>query len=143
MDKNKIDKFEGEFRWLSNFWHCDVTWEGATYKSSEAAYQAAKTLDPVERYKFEPVTAGLSKKMGRKVNLRPDWEEVKDSIIEDILRCKFDQNPGLKNNLLATGNKELIEGNWWGDVYWGVCKGKGENKLGKLLMKLREEYKGT
>ena len=54
------------------------------------------------------------------------------------LRYKF-SNPDLKEKLLATGNEELVEGNWWGDQYWGICDGIGKNKLGKLLMKVRKE----
>lgn len=139
-EKNRqvIDKFEGEYRWLSNFWHCNVTWEGETYKSSEAAYQAAKTLDPVKRSMFENVTAGMAKKMGNNLDLRPDWEEVKDSLMEEIVCLKFSQNNNLMKKLIDTGDAEIIEGNWWGDTYWGVCKGEGQNKLGKILMKLRD-----
>ena len=83
----------------------------------------------------KPVTA---KKMGRRVNLRKDWEDVKIQVMEKGLRLKF-QDPTLRKKLLATGDEELVEGNPWGDRYWGVCNGSGKNKLGKLLMKIREE----
>ena len=137
-----IGKFDGDNYWLSNFYHCDVTYEGQLYRSSEGAYQAAKTLDPIKRSVFENVSAGMSKRMGRKLELRADWEEVKDDVMRDILRCKFDQNPKLKQQLIATGDKKLVEGNHWGDTYWGVCHGEGKNMLGKLLMELREEIIG-
>jgi predicted NAD-dependent protein-ADP-ribosyltransferase YbiA (DUF1768 family) len=78
--------------------------------------------------------------MGRAVTLRHDWEAVKFSYMELGLRLKF-QNSDLAEKLIATGDEELVEGNTWGDRVWGVCDGEGENRLGKLLMKIREEIK--
>ena len=83
-------------------------------------------------------TPGEAKRMGRQVTLRKDWEDVKISVMEKGLRMKF-AIPELRDKLLATGEEELVEGNWWGDTCWGVCKGVGANNLGKLLMKIREE----
>ena len=83
-------------------------------------------------------TPGLAKKLGRKATIRPDWEKIKLPIMEYLLRQKFGDKT-LKALLIGTGDAELVEGNMWGDTYWGVCKGKGENHLGKLLMKIREE----
>jgi len=134
----KIDQFEGEFRFLSNFFVAPVEFEGKVYPSSEHLYQALKTLDPEEREQVRLApTPGASKKMGKTITLRPDWDDVKDGIMEEIIRLKFTQNPELAEKLLATGDAELIEGNWWGDVYWGICKGEGLNKLGLLLQALR------
>jgi predicted NAD-dependent protein-ADP-ribosyltransferase YbiA (DUF1768 family) len=76
--------------------------------------------------------------MGKKNALRPDWEEVKDGIMYKLLKSKF-TDPVLRDKLIATGSAELIEGNNHWDRYWGVCRGEGQNKLGKLLMKVREE----
>ena len=76
--------------------------------------------------------------MGRSVSLRPDWEDIKDDVMLEGLYRKF-TNDELAEWLLDTGDEELVEGNWWGDRYWGVCNGIGQNKLGKLLMKVREE----
>ena len=76
--------------------------------------------------------------MGRHLPLRPDWEDVKLSVMEGLLRQKFREEP-FKSQLKATGDAQLVEGNYWGDVYWGVCRGQGENHLGKLLMKIRGE----
>jgi predicted NAD-dependent protein-ADP-ribosyltransferase YbiA (DUF1768 family) len=73
--------------------------------------------------------------------LRPDWREVREEVMEVGLRQKFRQNPELLQKLLDTGDAYLEEGNTWNDRYWGVCRGVGQNKLGHLLMKLREEYK--
>jgi len=87
--------------------------------------------------------AGKAKRLGRTVKLRPDWEYVKDEIMCKLLRRKF-ARPELGDLLLSTWGKQLIEGNYWHDNYWGVCHcdkclGKGKNKLGNLLMKIREE----
>ena len=87
---------------------------------------------------IKPLTA---KRRGKKVPLRPDWEEVKDDLMYQVCKAKFTQHPDLQEMLLATGNQELQEGNTWGDTYWGVCKGKGQNKLGKILMRIREELR--
>ena len=85
-------------------------------------------------------TPGEAKKLARKLPIRPDWEEVKDQIMLDLVRIKFSKS-GLKKALLATGDAELIEGNTWNDTYWGVCKGVGQNKLGKILMQVRKELR--
>ena len=114
-------------------------YDGIKYKNSEAAFQAAKTLNLTMRKKISNYNPSEAKKEGRRLLLRPDWEESKDRIMEEIVRAKFKQNPELKSKLLATGSATLIEGNTWKDIYWGTCQGKGENKLGKILMKIREE----
>lgn len=82
--------------------------------------------------------AADAKRLAHKFNRREDWEQVKDDIMLELLRIKFNQEP-LKVLLLSTKEAELIEGNTWGDVYWGVCNGIGQNKLGKLLMQVRSE----
>jgi ribA/ribD-fused uncharacterized protein len=134
-----IDSFRGEYGFLSSFHKCKVEFEGMTYPSVEHAFQAAKNPDPEYRRSIaavgSPVTA---KRMGKKTALRPDWEEVKDGIMYKLLKSKF-TDPVLRDKLIATGSAELIEGNNHWDRYWGVCRGEGQNKLGKLLMKVREE----
>tara|TARA_E500000178_G_C16807440_1_gene655381 strand:- start:54 stop:479 length:426 start_codon:yes stop_codon:yes gene_type:complete len=132
-----INKFHEEFDWLSNFFPCQVKFEGLTFTSSEAAFQAAKCADQNEREKFVNLSAGRTKRLGKKVNLREDWNRVKIDVMREVLICKFSQNPGLKEKLIATGNEELIEGNNWNDRFWGVCRGVGQNHLGKLLMDIR------
>jgi ribA/ribD-fused uncharacterized protein len=139
-DKMAISSFTGQYEFLSNFYPCVIVYDGLTYQSTEAAYQAHKTLDLDQRSTFTSVAANISKKMGRRVSLRPDWESIKDKVMEDVLREKF-KIGHLKEKLLATGAEELIEGNTWNDRYWGVCNGSGKNMLGKLLMKIRDELK--
>lgn len=139
----KIDAFRGPYYFLSNFYPAYVELDYARYTSVENAYQAAKTLNIEAREPLQwhgNLSAAQAKMLGQSLTLREDWETVKDGIMLDLLRQKFDL-PEFKTLLLATGDAELIEGNWWGDTYWGVCNGKGENKLGKLLMQIREEAK--
>jgi ribA/ribD-fused uncharacterized protein len=137
---NMIDSFNGPYAFLSNFYPVDVEFEGLVYKNSEAAYQAAKTLDLEIRKTFTTMKANQSKKAGRALKLREDWEDVKLSVMKTIVRSKFDKNDELKHKLLCTGVVILVEGNWWGDTFWGVCKGSGLNHLGKILMDLRFEF---
>jgi len=126
-----------------------LIYEGIIYKSTEAAFQAAKTLDVAERERIAVMTPSQAKKAGRSLQLRPDWEEVKDKVMYDVCRAKFKMNGTLQleEKLLATGDEELIEGNTWHDNYWGNCtcdKCKdipGRNQLGKTLMKLREDIR--
>lgn len=134
-----IESFNGQYHFLSNFAASKVELDGQIYRTIEHAYQAAKTTNPEGRRKIrEAATPGIAKRLGRSVYLRPDWEEIKFDIMENLLRQKFTQ-PDFKRALLNTGNEELIEGNTWGDQIWGVCKGKGQNHLGRLLMKVRRE----
>lgn len=139
---NAISDFhEEKYAFLSNFFEASVTYDGLTYGSNEAAFQAQKCMTEEEKMPFTQARPSKSKGMGRRVKLRPDWEEVKVGFMEEIVRAKFNQHPELATRLLATGNKQLIEGNTWGDTFWGVDTrtGQGENHLGKILMKVRDE----
>lgn len=136
-----IDKFECENFFLSNFYPRAIVYKGHTFPSSENAYQAEKV--PCDDWdQFLTITASQSKKLGRKVKIRSDWEQVKLSIMNDVLNVKF-AIPDLRAMLLATGDQELIEGNTWGDTIWGTVNGVGQNNLGKLLMKIRAEIRLT
>lgn len=97
-------------------------------------------LDKVQRRQFCNLNASNAKRFGRRVQLRPDWEQVKDNIMYEIIKSKFSIKH-LREMLLATGEAILIEGNTWNDTYWGMCRGKGKNMLGKILMRVREELK--
>lgn len=138
---DRVTEFQGNYRFLSNFWKCPIEYEGVLYPTVEHAYQAAKTTIPGERKTIrEAVSPGVAKKLGRKVTLRANWEQVKLSTMLDLLRLKF-ADPYLRAKLLNTLTAELIEGNYWGDRYWGVCDGRGENHLGRLLMQVRDEVR--
>lgn len=133
-----INRFYGKYRWLSNFWPVEIVMDGQTYKTVENAYQAAKEENPDRRKLYQSITPKQAKQLGRKATLRKDWEEVKLEIMEALVRKKF-QNPSLKKKLIATGDQWIIEGNEWGDIFWGVYKGQGKNYLGIILMKIRQE----
>ena len=134
-----IRKFIGEFTFLSNFYPSPVKFEGQTFPTVEHAFQAAKTQDQAERdIILRCHNPSRAKRKGRQVCLRPDWEEVKENVMLGLLRQKF-KGRALRNELLITGDAQLIEGNNWGDTYWGVCNGQGKNRLGILLMRVRDE----
>lgn len=134
---NKIDSFQGPYRFLSNFWPATVMLDGVDYPSVEHAYQAAKNDDPDYRMMIRVMTPGGAKRFARGKHL-PGWQKKSLSVMEDLVRQKFQQEP-LRSQLIETGNQELIEGNTWGDTFYGVCGGVGENHLGKILMKIRSE----
>lgn len=138
-----IREFTGKYRFLSNFYPCTVRFsDGRVAKSSEHAYMACKTTDAGQRDRILACeTPAQAKRLGRSIPLRDGWNDMRVEVMEACLRSKF-SNPELRSKLLATGEAELVEGNKWGDKFWGVCNGVGENQLGKLLMKLRAEYRG-
>ena len=133
-----IDRFRDEYEFLSNFYEAPVHYE-YDYGSNEAAFQSRKSTSFRERIDFTGYRPNESKKFGRKVKLRADWESVKVDFMRDIVYAKFLQNPELAEKLLATGDAELIEGNTWHDTFWGVDSktGAGKNWLGKILMEVR------
>ncbi len=134
----KISSFTGEHEFLSNFHASPITIEGITYPSVEHAFQAYKTEDHEERVKIANLaTPGQAKRAGRKVKLREDWELIKVSAMTVCLKRKFNTHPDLAAKLKATGDTILEEGNTWNDTFWGVCRGKGKNTLGILLMSIR------
>lgn len=139
MKKRKaIKEFRGYYNFLSNFWPCKIKRQKIIYPSVEHAFQAAKTLSIQKRKIIAQLsTPEAARRAGRKLVLRNNWEDHKESIMYCILIKKF-KEPSLKRKLLATGNASLIEGNNWGDTYWGVCCSKGKNRLDKLLMRIRK-----
>lgn len=144
----KIDSFRGEYKFLSNFQDSPIKRpDGAggsiTYRNAEAAFQAEKTTDPKIRKQFANLSGPEAKALGRKIKLRPDWGQVRWKIMREIVLTKFQQNETLRNKLLATGDADLVEGNTWGDKYWGVDKstGEGKNNLGRILMEVRKSLR--
>ncbi len=139
---NAIHGFRGEYRWLSNFWASDtgIEMDGELYTTVEHAYQAAKTVNLEARKPLQRVLKpGEAKRMGRGLPLRGDWERVKLDVMLSLLRKKFTRDPDMREKLLATGDAEIVEDNDWEDTFWGVCRGKGSNHLGKLIMQVRRE----
>ena len=136
-----IERFAGEYRFLSNFFRRPLTWKGERWPTAEHAYQAAKCRRP-EQFRMirNAPSPGAAKRMGRKVEMRGDWDRVKEDVMLSIVRAKFEDSY-LRRLLVATGDAVLIEGNEWGDRFWGVCRGTGENRLGKILMRVRTELR--
>lgn len=134
--------FTGEYRFLSNFYPSRINLDGMDYPTVEHAYQAAKTLNPDQRLMILNLPyPAMAKKAGRKVHMRHDWDEIKITVMEYLLRQKFTGYHGLSLKLYQTGDIYIEETNTWGDTFWGVCNGKGQNVLGNLLMKVRKDIK--
>lgn len=141
--RDSIDFFREEYEFLSNFYPAKIYFEGIAYLNSEAAYQAQKCADAGDRAQFSRLSADEAKRLGQQVPLRPDWNQIKLDLMERIVRAKFSQHPRLAKKLLETGDKPLIEGNYWHDVFWGMDRKTrvGENHLGRILMALRGAYR--
>lgn len=138
-----ISGFKGRYRFLSNFYLTPVWYGGRVYPSSEHAFQAAKFTDKKSKRLIEKAeTPGEAKRLGNSMLCRGDWDEIRIDVMEEVLRAKF-SNPVLKNALVQTAPHKLIEGNTHGDDFWGVATMKGKNHLGKLLMKLRDEFQNS
>ena len=138
FDSPCISSFSGRYFFLSNYFPHSFVYKGIKYLSSEAAFHAQK--DESRAKEFEFLTPNRAKRLGRLVKLRPDWEDVKKSIMKDILIEKFSDKK-LRQKLIETYPYTLIEGNDWGDKYWGVDfkTQEGQNNLGKILMEIRKE----
>lgn len=142
-----IDRFSGEYSFLSNFYPVKIYYEGLEFSSTEHAYQAAKTTNVNLRYPFSfdsthPVmSASQAKKAGQNLFIRSDWEIVKIPIMEKLVEQKFMENPQLGEILKETFPNELIEENNWGDRFWGKVNGNGKNWLGIILMNTRQKLR--
>ena len=146
MSENEISAFRGPHDFLSNFYAADAEFEGAEYPTIEHAFQAAKSFDFAERRAVKNArTASEAKRMGRKIKRRADWFDVSLVVMETLVRQKFTRYPELRTKLLETGDAKLIEGNNWNDRFYGAVydtnrsEWMGENHLGKILMKVRDE----
>lgn len=139
VETNAIESFTGVYSFLSNMHLVRIRYDGEWYHSVEHAYVAAKTLDQYEREQIALMHSPFkAKQFGKTVNLRPDWEDVKLQIMEQLVEQKF-QRSDLREKLISTGNCPLIEGNTWKDKFWGVYRGEGQNHLGKILMRVRSK----
>ena len=142
-----IHTFRGEQKWLSNFYPVAIKYNGNLFQSTEAAYMSAKNDDPEWlAFCMDPNnTPAQIKKKSHFITVRPNWDEIKLGVMEEVLRYKFFMHKGLGDMLLATGDQNLVEGTTWNDRYWGVdvtvTPNIGENNLGRLLMKLRKQLK--
>lgn len=140
-----IAEFQGDHRFLSNFWMVPVEVDGITYPSAEHAYQASKTTSHAHQIQIKACrTPGQAKRLGKSVPLRVGWGvEAKLAAMRRVVAAKFEQNAFVRRALLETHPLQLQEGNAWGDRFWGVCRGEGENWLGKILMEVREQLRAA
>lgn len=134
-----IDRFVGKYSFLNNFYYASIWVNGKQYKTCEHAYQAHKTLDfnshELIRNSSTPM---MAKKLGQAIQIRQDWNDIKIELMKEFIKKKF-ESPFLADLLIKTGSSKLVYGNTWNDKFWGVCRGKGENWLGKILEGVREE----
>jgi hypothetical protein len=146
-----IYSFSGQYRFMSNFFPCpvlirDLDFPDIWYGSTEAAYQAAKTDNVLRRVLISQLRAGDAKKAGRIISLRSDWDSMKCGYMKWYVTQKFDSTE-LADLLISTWPARLVEGNHWGDTYWGMVMSNGswvgQNKLGEILMTVREHLLPT
>lgn len=135
-----IKSFTGEYSFLSNFALVDINHLNKCFSSVENAYAASKCKYPEDIDKFVGITSGNAKRMGRRIAIRDDWEDIKLQVMEELLIQKFSKQP-FKQKLIDTKDQQIFEGNTWGDTFWGVDINSlsGQNNLGKLLMKIRSQ----
>lgn len=134
-----INAFYDDYFFLSNFYPAGIEIDGEYYRTSEHAYQAFKTEDPMWRTIIQNcATPGQAKRVGKKVPMRDNWEFIKYGVMRKVVLAKFEQHVDLRKKLLYTDNIHLEEGNTWGDTVWGTVDGKGQNLLGIVLMEIRE-----
>lgn len=154
----KEEAFRGDMAWASNMYEVPITFDdtkhnlreifpqfkfdGLEYPSSEHLYQSLKATNEEDKELIRTApNSHHSKQLARTIFCRVDWDSVKVEAMRLSLYLKFYQHPDLLLKLIETGRTPLIETNWWGDKFWGVCNGVGENWLGRLLMELRTHSK--
>jgi ribA/ribD-fused uncharacterized protein len=140
--ENRISQFDTEWSDFSNFAHSPLVFQGRTYPTAEHAYQASKVYDPENQLRVQySRSAGEAKILGNLYKDHSVSDLAKVSVMADILRMKFSTNRYFADLLLSTNDRVIEEGNTWGDTFWGVCNGIGENHLGNILMLVRNELK--
>lgn len=129
-------KFRNEYWFLSNMYPCRINIRGNEFSCVESAFQSFKCSDKVERIKFVGIDGFESKKLGRRVKLISNWLDVREDVMMSLLLIKFKDKELM--NKLRNIKGEIVEDNSWNDKFWGRCNGIGENKLGKMLMFIRD-----
>jgi ribA/ribD-fused uncharacterized protein len=123
---------------FSNFYSSPIDLDGHIWPTVEHYYQAQKSTDQLDQKKVrEAPTPGKAKRLGRKIRIRPDWDEIKVDVMIRAVRAKFMQHADLRDLLLSTENATLHE-NSPHDMFWGI---HGKDMLGKVLMQIREEIR--
>ena len=134
---------DDEFGCFSNFAPYPISLKGKSWPTSEHYFQGQKFAgtphEEAVRQEKSPMTAA---RMGRdrKNPLRADWESVKDDIMREAVRAKFQQYAELRDILVGTGDATIVE-HTKNDAYWGDAgDGTGKNMLGIILMEIRREF---
>jgi len=138
MKQNENEMFKDRLSFLSNMEKCDIEYKGYNFSCVESAYQSMKCELKSDRKKFSNLNGYEAKKLGRKIKMRSDWDNIKFIIMKELVSLKFSKEP-FKTKLMDMVGP-IIEFNYWKDTYWGVCNGVGQNKLGKILMEIRDKY---
>lgn len=143
FQREVIDSFRGDHEFLSNFYREMMEYDGHVWATAEHAYQASKCAKQEEYDLFlnPMLTAGQAKRMGRHVEIWKNWDSIKVSVMVKVIDAKFEEGTPLAKKLLDTGDAILIEGNTWGDKFWGQCDGEGLNYLGNILMRRRDNLR--
>ena len=136
----KFYKIKEPYGFMSNFYKSRIFLWGKWWQSTEAAYQSAKTFDDIEKESIRLAkTPRETRNLGQKVQMRADWDIIKYNVMKECVLAKFVQHHDLLEQLLATGDEELIEESPV-DSFWGCgADEKGQNMLGKILMEVRKE----
>ncbi len=137
----EILQFKERYAFLSNDYPVEVPYEGISYPCAASAFLASKCGNLSERKSISGMTPEKAKQKYNSVPGNPEWQERQEAVMEEIVRLKFQQHPELKSMLLGTGTYRLVNGGKK-DKYWGVnlITWEGENRLGLILMKIRNEW---
>lgn len=138
-----INFYTPKFYVFNNFSAHAIEFRGKLYPTSEHAYQAAKCIDSqgqeAIRNARSPIQAKILANETYKAARDPDWGSKKVAIVEEILRAKLAQHPEAQEALRESGREDIVEDSPI-DYFWGVgADGTGQNMLGKLWMKIRDE----
>jgi len=135
-----IGPFIGKYKFLSNFFVLTnpIKYKGLLFYSVENAYQAAKCKTKKEMQLFQNITPSEVKQLGKTVELIENFELDKLHIMTYLVIQKFKKNHDLTIMLERTGDQNIVEINSWADRFWGMSNGRGENHLGRILMKIRD-----
>lgn len=128
--------FRNNYAFLSNMFPCELKINGLTFSCAEAAFQSFKTTDLEIRKTFQNIDGYEAKKLGRTIDLRDDWNEIRLEVMDAVLRVKFKQHPNLFKQLKEI-DEPIVEDNNWNDTFWGRCNNKGSNNLGMLLERIK------
>lgn len=133
-----IKTFEDSYKQFSNFYIRDVIYKNILYKTREHAFQCQKATNQKDfEYVYHSKDPYRAKQRANHIKCEPNWKNIRVKIMHEIVLSYFQQHKDAKNLLLSTGTEEIQEGNTWGDKFWGVVDGEGENWLGQILMDVR------